>query len=245
MALANLSIEANKITFSANITGSNSNSLRILSKTHILNTNATSITTQGGNVLFASNVDDLTDGETINNGYIQLRNGITINSNGGNTTFGGGNTTGSDYAFGSSAEDYTEGVRFDMVISLNSGGGDISIRGKSYNRAVQTGFGESGIGFYFFSSATGVINSGSGKITIDGYSQTSGSSYSSGFYSMHNINISSSNTTADAIRIFVKATGNSGEAWGIETESTFSVISTDSPTIIASSPSSTQLDTTK
>ena len=68
----NLSIEANKVTFSANVTGTTSNSFSILSKTHILNTIATTITTQGGAVLFASNVDDLTDIENTVNGYIVI-----------------------------------------------------------------------------------------------------------------------------------------------------------------------------
>lgn len=223
---ANLSIEANKIIFSANVTGTTSNSLSLLAKTHIVNTNATTITTQGGNVLFATNVDDATDGETIINGYTQLRYGITINTNGGDITFGGGNSSGSDYALGSSDEAYTEGIRFDGVIALNSNGGNIALRGKSYARSVQWGYGASGVGFYFFSAATGTINSGTGTITIDGYSQTNTSSYSAGFYSMHNLTISSANTTSDAIRLLCKATGASGEAWGIETEGIFSVLAT-------------------
>jgi hypothetical protein len=223
---ANLSIEANKIIFSANVAGSTSNTLSILAKTHIVNTNATTITTQGGNVLFASNVDNAADGESTTNGYIQLRQGITINSNGGNITFGGGNTSGSDYALGSSDIAYTEGIRFDAVIALNSGGGNITLRGKSYDMGVFTGYGASGVGFYHFSAATGTINSGTGTITIDGFSQTNTSSYASGIYSMHNITITSANTTADAIRLIGKATGTSGEAWGIETESIFSVLAT-------------------
>ncbi|MFN4915058.1 MAG: autotransporter-associated beta strand repeat-containing protein, partial [Sphingomonadales bacterium] len=226
LSLANLNIEADRIIFSANITSNNANALRFLSKTHIANTNATTITTQGGNVLFASNVDDAADGESTTNGYIQLRNGITINTNGGNITFGGGNTSGSDYALGSSAENYTEGVRFDALVALNSAGGDITIRGKSYARSVQLGYGASGVGFYFFTGPAGTINSGSGKITIDGFSQTNTSDYASGIYCMHNITITSANTTADAIRLIGKATGASGHAWGIETDGTFSVLAT-------------------
>lgn len=223
---ANLSIEANRIIFSANVTGTTSNTLSLLSKTHIVNTIATTITTQGGDVIFASNVDDATDDESTTNGYIQLRSGITINTNGGDITFGGGNVSGSDYSLGSSIEDYTEGIRFDGVIALSSGGGNISLKGKSFARGVQWGFGASGIGFYFFSAATGTINSGTGTITIDGFSQTNTSTYAAGFYSMHNLTISSANTTANAISITGKATGTSGEAWGIETEGIFSVLAT-------------------
>lgn len=223
---ANLSIEANRIIFSANVTGTTSNTLSLLSKTHIVNTIATTITTQGGDVIFASNVDDATDDESTTNGYIQLRSGITINTNGGDITFGGGNVSGSDYSLGSSIEDYTEGIRFDGVIALSSGGGNISLKGKSFARGVQWGFGASGIGFYFFSAATGTINSGTGTVTIDGFSQTHTSSYAAGFYCMNNLTISSSNTTANAITITGKATGTSGEAWGIETEGIFSVLAT-------------------
>ena len=132
-----LTVHAGSVIFNANITSSTANNLSIWSNTHITNTSATSITTQGGNVLFASNVDDATDGEATTNGYIQLRFGITINTNGGNITFGGGNNSGTDYALGSSVEAYTEGIRFDAVIALNSGGGNIALRGKSYAMGVQ------------------------------------------------------------------------------------------------------------
>jgi hypothetical protein len=221
-----LTVHAGSVTFSANITSSTANNSSIWSNTHITNTTATTITTQGGDVLFASNVDDATDGESTTNGYIQLRYGITVNSNGGDITFGGGNTSGSDYAMGSSAEDYTEGIRFDAVIALNSGGGNIILKGKSYARGVQWGWGASGIGFYFFSATAGTISSGTGTVTLDGYSQTNTSAYASGFYCMHNLTISSANTTASAISITGKATGASGEAWGIETEGVFSAIAT-------------------
>jgi hypothetical protein len=222
-----ITIYAGNITHNtAFSTTSASGHISLLSKSHIVNSSATTITTQGGNVLFASNVDNATDGESTTNGYIQLRSGITINSNGGNITFGGGNTSGTDYALGSSNEAYTEGIRFDAVIALNSGGGNISLRGKSYAMGVQTIWGASGVGFYFFSAATGTINSGIGTITIDGYSQTNTSSYAAGFYCMHNLTITSANTTANAIRLIGKATGTSGEAWGIETESIFSVLAT-------------------
>ena len=221
-----LTIRAGSITFNANVTGTNANNLSILSNTYIDNSSATTITTQGGNVLFASNVDDATDGESTTNGYIQLRYGITVNSNGGDITFGGGNTSGSDYSLGSSLEAYTEGIRFDAIIALNSANGNIVLRGKSYARGVQWGFGASGVGFYFFSASTGTINSGTGTITIDGYSQTHTSTYASGFYCMHNLTISSANTTVNAINIIGKATGASGEAWGIESEGSLSVLAT-------------------
>ena len=221
-----LTVHAGSVIFNANITSSTANNLSIWSNTHITNTSATSITTQGGNVLFASNVDDATDGEATTNGYIQLRFGITIISNGGNITFGGGNTSGTDYALGSSVEAYTEGIRFDAVIALNSGGGNISLRGKSYAMGVSLYVGAAGVGFYSYSAATATINSGTGTITIDGYSQTNTSTYAAGFYCMDNLTITSANSTANAINIIGKATGASGEAFGIESEGTLSVLAT-------------------
>jgi hypothetical protein len=74
-----------------------------------------------------------------------------------------------------------------------------------------------------------LIDSGTGTIYIDGYSQTSGSSYSSGVYfkTDNPFTIKSANTTADAIKVIAKATGTSGEAWGIEHEnSVLSILAT-------------------
>ncbi|MFZ4436145.1 MAG: beta strand repeat-containing protein, partial [Flavobacterium psychrophilum] len=238
-----LTVRASGVMFNADIFSTTANSLSILSNTFITNSSATTITTNGGSILFASNVDDATDGESTTNGYIQLRYGITINTSGGNITFGGGNTSGSEYSLGSSNQAYTEGVRFDTSIALNSGGGNITLRGKSYAMNVQEGWGASGVGFYFFSGAIGTINSGTGTITIDGYSQTNISSYASGIYSMDNMTITSANTTANAIRLIGKATGSSGDAYGIETENIFSVIATGTGGGITISSSTQNADT--
>ena len=218
---ANLSIEANKITFSASVTGSTSNTFNLLSKTHIVNTNATTITTQGGNVLLASNVDDATDNETTANGYILFGSGLTITTNGGNITLGGGNVTGTDYALGTSAYPY-EGIRIDGTLNFNSSGGNITMKGKSY--AVNSGSSAWGVGFYVLT--TGSINSGTGTVMLDGFSQSSGSSYSSGLFSNGALTITSANTTADAIQMIGKSTGTSGEAWGMEAESALSLLAT-------------------
>ncbi len=221
LGLANLAIEANKITLSANITSSNANSLSMLSKTHIVNTNATTITTQGGNVLFASNVDDLTDNDNTVNGYILFSSGLTITTNGGNITMGGGNPSGSDYAMGTSVYPY-EGLRVDGTINLNSGGGNIIMRGKSY--AVSTTSGSWGMGFW--NLTTGTINSGTGTITLDGFSQSSGGTHNSGLYSHGGLTLTSANTTANAIRLIGKSLGTNGQAWGIEAESDLSILAT-------------------
>jgi hypothetical protein len=182
------------------------------------------LTTNGGNILLASNVDDATDADTTTNGYVRMDYGLNAYSNGGNITIGGGNTLGTSYAMGSSNEAQTHGFRVDGALTLNSSGGNIAIRGKSYARAVQNNWGASGVGFYYLTSS-GLIDSGTGTVYIDGYSQTSGSSYSSGVYFKTDpFTIKSVNTTAASKLL---PTGTSGEAWGIEHEnSVLSILAT-------------------
>jgi hypothetical protein len=215
----------------SNITSTTANApINILGTTHLLNAGLVTITSQGGDVLLASNIDDATDGESVTNGYIQFRSGLIITSNGGDIVLGGGNTSGSDYALGSSAEDYTEGVRIDVATNLNSGGGAVFIKGKSYNRAVRTSWGASGVGFY--GVANGIINSGTGKIQIDGYSQTSTSDLAAGivFFNSTPFTAESANSTSDAIIFNGFSSGTSGHVYGIETEgsSTLNLLATAS-----------------
>nr|WP_315132967.1 autotransporter-associated beta strand repeat-containing protein [uncultured Flavobacterium sp.] len=191
------------------------------SKTYINNASATSFTTQGGDVLLASNIDDATDNDTTTNGYIQFSSGLTITTNGGNITLGGGDATASGYALGTSVYPF-EGIRADGTINLNSGGGAIVMRGKSY--AANTTSASWGMGFWALT--TGTINSGTGTILLDGFSQSSGSTYSPALFSNGALTITSANTTADAIRMIGKSTGTSGDAWGIEAESALSVLAT-------------------
>lgn len=191
------------------------------SKTYINNASATSFTTQGGDVLLASNIDDATDNDTTTNGYIQFSSGLTITTNGGNITLGGGDATASGYALGTSAYPF-EGIRADGTINLNSGGGAIAMRGKSY--AANTTWASWGMGFWALT--TGTINSGTGTILLDGFSQSIGGTYNSGLFSNGALTITSANTTADAIRMIGKSTGTSGDAWGIEAESALSVLAT-------------------
>jgi autotransporter-associated beta strand protein len=225
LALNDVAIEANKVTFSASIINPTANNFKVLAKTHIVNTIATTISSNGGDVLLASNVDDATDFESTNNGYIRLLFGVTINTNGGDITLGGGNNQGSDFALGSSTDNHTDGVRIDQVANFNSGGGNIAIKGKSYAKSEGGANRASGLGFYILSSAD-TISSGTGTILLDGYSQTTGSSYSSGIVFYVNnasfpFTIQSANTTANAITINGYAHGVSGgDVFGIESEET-------------------------
>jgi hypothetical protein len=216
-----LTIRAGSITFSADIANTTTNQLTLNSYTFIKNTVATTITTQGGHVVMAANTDDATDGDTTTNGYIQFSSGLTMTTNGGNITLGGGDAAASGYALGTSAYPY-EGLRVDGTLNINSGGGNIIMRGKSY--AVSTTSGSWGMGFWNLS--TGSITSGIGTITLDGFSQSSGGTHNSGIYTYGALTVTSTNTTADAIRMIGKATGTSGQSWGIEAESALSVLAT-------------------
>ncbi len=227
LALNDVAIEANKVTFSANIINPTANTFKVLAKTHIVNTIATTISSNGGDVLLASNVDNAIDFDSTTNGYIQFRGGLTINTQGGDITLGGGNNQGSDYALGSSSEDHTEGVRIEQVANLNSGGGNIAIKGKSYAMGVRSGWGACGLGIFYLTSAD-TINSGTGTILMDGYSQTTVSDFASGIlFHVNNLTypftIQSSNTTDTAITINGYAHGTSGDVFGIESEASTSL----------------------
>ncbi|WP_370624457.1 autotransporter-associated beta strand repeat-containing protein, partial [Polynucleobacter sp. AM-26B4] len=219
-----ISLTSTSISLDGNltVTTSTEDGISLFSKTFITNLSlsATTMTTQGGNVLIAANIDDATDSDTATNGYIAFREGLTITTSGGDITLGGGNATGTSYALGSTTSHYSEGIRIDKVLSINSGGGNISIKGRSSAIAPGTSIGASGFGVYYL-AANGVINSGTGTIYIEGYSQTTGGSdYGSGIlFALNNsktTTITSSNTTADAIRLVGVAKGTSSDSWGME-----------------------------
>ncbi len=216
-----LTVRAGSITFNTNLVNSTANQLTLNSYTFINNTAATTITTAGGNVVMASNTDDATDNDTTTNGYIQFSSGLTMTTNGGNITLGGGDASASGYALGTSAYPY-EGLRVDGTINLNSGGGNIIMRGKSY--AISTLSGSWGMGFWNLS--TGSITSGTGTITLDGFSQSYNGTHNAGIYTYGALTVTSANTTADAIKLIGKGTGNGNEAWAIEAESALSLIAT-------------------
>jgi autotransporter-associated beta strand protein len=82
--------------------------------------------------------------------------------------------------------------------------------------------GGAGFGVYYLASA-GVINSGTGTIYIEGYSQTTNTStYGAGLLFALNASftttITSANTTADAIKLLGIATGTGGDTYGMEIE---------------------------
>jgi autotransporter-associated beta strand protein len=136
---------------------------------------------------------------------------------------GGGNNEGTGYATGGSESDKHTGIRMDGAIVLNSGGGDIQLKGKSY--ALSTNFTAFGVGFWDNTGVTD-INSSNGKITIDGFSNAWDGATIAGIFAQKAIRITSADTTENAIRLIGKSSFASGEAWGLETDGDISVLAT-------------------
>ncbi|MCW1953962.1 MAG: hypothetical protein KIH80_007310, partial [Flavobacteriia bacterium] len=222
-------VDGENINFSGNfVTTKNNSPISLLSEGHIKSNNAVSLTTSGtiGNILLASNTDNSSEG-----GTIRISHGLRANSKGGNITLGGGNSNGTGYALGEDHNSFTEGVRIDKTLQIDSGDGNISIKGKTSTRNVSTtGYGNSGFGVYYLTSS-GVIDSGTGSITIEGINQnpTNATTYSSGIVfalnSNRSVTISSESTDAKAIELIGVATGTNTDAFGME-------IDTSSPLIL-------------
>ena len=172
-------------------------------------TTSLAVTSTGGNILFTSDTDDT------NGGGILIKGGTVIDSNGGDITFAGGDTSGTGYATGRSVANsgwYIEGLRItgtaSNIVDIDSDGGNIIMRGKTSNNggtgtSIIAENGGAGLSFY---SGNIDINSGTGTLYLEGQSYTYGSIYSAGINfgirdSSYTFNLSSSNTTSNAIRI--------------------------------------------
>jgi autotransporter-associated beta strand protein len=223
-----LTIDAGQISMNSTIASSLNNAgLTFRSQKFINHTGSTglTLTTQGGPILMSANADDDTDNDITVNGYILFSYGLTINSNNGHITMGGGDALASGYALGTSAYPY-EGLRVDGTLNISSGAGNIIMRGKSYG--ISTTSGAWGLGFWNLTSAVGngTITSGTGTIYLDGFSQSTGGTYCAALFSNGPLTITSANTTADAIKLIGKGTGTGSDAWGIECESALNVYAT-------------------
>ncbi len=171
---------------------------------------AATFTTNGGNLLLASDTDNT------NGGSIVFVNGFNVATNGGNITLAGGDISGSGYAQGSSAAGYdSEGVRIDGSLTLNSSGGDITLRGKSFAGTTPDNYGAWGVGLW---TGTKSINSGTGNILFDGVSQSVGTgTYNNGVIIRGATTLQSSSSSVNAIRILGDAgVTTTGDSYGIE-----------------------------
>jgi hypothetical protein len=171
--------------------------------------NTKSITTDGGDVTYWA------DSDGNDNGYVQLGSSSSVSTSGGNITLGGGSDINTGYARGNSTLDTETEPVFNLTISgvhlkngttLTSDGGNITLRGKNLGSSANNlEFGILG------HNAT--VNSGSGKISMEGIAVGSGSANTQGisFYG-NGWTIRSSNPNSDAIQIIGDASGTTNPA---------------------------------
>jgi hypothetical protein len=133
----------------------------------------------------------------------------------------GGGATGTDFAYGIGtsgiiANDQTAGIWVRGVVNLNSGNGNISIRGYAANASptalnIPTWGVGLGLGAVLNTNPASVsINSGTGNILIEGFARNPAGSNSNSYGVVFNnweamtpqpLTITSANTTANAIRL--------------------------------------------
>jgi filamentous hemagglutinin family protein len=133
-----------------------------------LNTGS-SISTAGGNILLQSRYLDATTG------WVDLKT-ATLTSNGGNITISGGSNTSTGYAIGNFANTFVPGVQLETT-TINAGGGNILIRGTGADVGTVSYQRPGGIESVF---GTSVTTSGSGSITLNGVSGSTGIGYGAG-----------------------------------------------------------------
>jgi filamentous hemagglutinin family protein len=176
-------------------------------------------------VLNARAFDDPTTGTAA--GSIRINTGspgtgLTINSNGGAITMAGG-TGNTGYAVGgalSAAKD--SGIQISSA-TVQSGGGNIVMRGQGAANAVGE---QHGIGI----SGSSTINSGTGTITMTGLARATGGNFSGGINIFDDgtaPTITSASTSASAISLTGTNSGSGGNFnWGVNIQGGTSITAT-------------------
>jgi hypothetical protein len=167
LASGDLTIQAGNITVDANVNSTSAHALTLKAKGNILfngtSTTSVSVTTQGGNIVVISNTDGL-------NGGSILTTFATIRTNGGDITFGGGNSDGSSYAEGSSLA--TDWQRYRGILlngaTIDALGGNIVLRGRGWQGASWASPHPSDFAMGLDINASAISTNGNGIITIDG-----------------------------------------------------------------------------
>jgi filamentous hemagglutinin family protein len=140
-------------TITKSLSGGSGNATLTLSAANNITINAAITSTSGklGVVLDA-------DSDASGSGEITV--GAAITSNGGNITMGGGATPATTAAFGNATS--ADGVQINNV-TVDAGGGNISIRGTGFNTTTNNNY-----GVYVAGASGKVQTSGSGTVTITG-----------------------------------------------------------------------------
>jgi hypothetical protein len=193
------------------------------------------ITTSTGDVVLWADSDDQGDG------YVLMGASSEIQSSGGDVTLGGGADISTGYAKGAATQDteaynlYISGVHLRNGTSINSGGGNITLRGQNAgdNLAVV----QCGIMGY-----NTQLNAGSGKIALYGKATGTSSANAQGISSLpsnqtsgQNWLMRSSNTDSDAIYLSgdATATNNSYTSLGINFWGTIEATGTGGGVVMA------------
>ena len=210
-----VSVYGGNITIDGNITTSagNANGDILLKGTgNVVQNGSKTIITNGGDVTIWA------DSDGNGSGYVQASASSSISSGGGNVVLGGGANIATGYARGAaiidnSSNSYISGVHLMTGTSINSAGGNITLRGQNVgnsNAYVQAGI--MGMGT--------ILNAGAGKVSLVGLAGGSGSANSQGI-SIKDFNtgwtIQSSNPNSDAIVLLgdASSTSNSSTSLGI------------------------------
>jgi hypothetical protein len=206
----NISLNQNLNTTGGGVNGD----VLVKASGNIVQASTKSITTSGGDATLWAD----SDGNGV--GYINIAGGLAsgISTGGGAIFLGGGTDLATGYARGSDEADgevalvKRGGIQLRSGSVLNSGGGNITLRGQ--NSGLSTGEVHPGI----IGIGT-TINAGSGKVAIYGKATGSGSANAQAISREGNENwiIRSSNASADAIQLIGDASGcvNSGTSLGI------------------------------
>jgi autotransporter-associated beta strand protein len=188
------------------LNGTNS-SLRLLANRSIYSVSDLSLRCSKDFIL-SSNADNG------NSGAIHMANRLEIVTQGGDINIGGSNTSGTGYATGLltfPAAFSPAGIFFSNAIQINSNGGDVFLRGRSsFTTTAGTGFRAHGI--YLMGDSTKSINSGIGKIYLDGLSQNGGSN-AQGIYTTGGLlSLVSNSSDSNAIAIVGKSNATANTA---------------------------------
>ncbi|MDD5754906.1 MAG: MBG domain-containing protein, partial [Methylococcales bacterium] len=175
----------------------------------VLNAGST-ITTTGGAVTFNS------DADALNGGAIVANSGSSITTNGGAITLGGG-TNATGYAQGKDNAGYFSNGIFLQNVTLNSLGGDVTLRGKgSTSQNVLNSlnyFSNMGV----LLETNSVVDSGAGKISITGVSQETTGINAQGI-SWISGKITSASPATNAITMVGDAHLTNNQGWAIGTD---------------------------
>ena len=214
-ATGDITIYGGNLVLDANLSTTGSGSqIRLLATSDIKSNTQTNLEfTTGSSTVTGGGIDFFADVDGNSSGQIRLTTGTTFQSWGGDITLAGGNANGTGYAHGYSTT-YSEGVRLDKTVTINSNNGDIVMRGKSAAVSPPSGYGAWGVGTWDQGHKS--IDAGTGTVYIEGVAQTNGGwdpgvlfadgSVGSGNY----MTITSANTTANAIQIIGSADYGNG-----------------------------------